>query len=306
MNTDQPTKNIHSLFEQYIDECRYIKRLRGATIKSYLEVFANLRKNVPELETIKDLQPALVMRFFSQLGKKQATVSTIRSYYDRLATFFRWLENRGVIEKGSLLARITKPPRPRYEDSKALSNDNISKIQSSIVLRSSHDSFQLNRDLLILSILLYTGMRKGELLGLRIHDINMGERSIYINAATSKSKKNRTIPMHSTLYLYLKRYLDVLREKNFPHDALLRSCKTFAPITVHGLKHWVKRYNRLSGVSFHPHQFRHTFACTLAKANIDIVSIKSLLGHSSISMTERYLRSIGTENAHSAIEALSF
>lgn len=300
------SEKINDLFDQYIDECRYIKQLREATIKSYEEVFANLKKNLPELDTIEDLNLHLVMKFFSLLGKREARTSTIRSYYDRLMVFFRWLENNGTIEKGSLASRITKPPRPKYEDSKALCTDDISSIQSAIVLRSSHDSFQLNRDLLILSLLLYTGMRKGELLGLRIQDIDMKERTLYINSQTSKSKKSRSIPINSTLYMYLKRYLNELRSKAVTRSSLLRSCKTLAPFTQHGLKHWVARYNERSGVRFHLHQFRHTFACTLAKANVDIVSIKSLLGHSSVVMTERYLRSIGTEGMKSVIERLQY
>ncbi|MFT6502937.1 MAG: site-specific recombinase XerD [Crocinitomicaceae bacterium] len=299
-------QNINILFEQYIDECRYIKQLRTATIKSYQEVFSNIKKQLPELVNIEDLSVGLVMKFFSQLGRRNTRSSTIRSYYDRLMVFFRWLENNGTLEKGSLASRITKPPRPKYEDSKALKTEDISSIQSAIVLHSSHDSFQLNRDILIISLLLYTGIRKGELLGLRIQDIDMKERTLMVNSETSKSKKNRCIPINPTLYMYLKRYLNELREKSVTSSFLLRSCKTKEPLTHHGLKHWVVRYNERSGISFHLHQFRHTFACKLAKENVDLVSIKALLGHSSISMTERYLRSIGTDGLKEALERLQF
>jgi integrase len=89
-------------------------------------------------------------------------------------------------------------------------------------------------------------------------------------------------------------------------DALIISTKTHKPFTVHGLKHWVERYRRLSGVHFHVHQARHTFACALARQKANTSTIMKVLGHSTIRMTETYLRSIVPEDSREYINKLSF
>jgi integrase/recombinase XerC len=70
--------------------------------------------------------------------------------------------------------------------------------------------------------------------------------------------------------------------------------------------YWTLRYRKLSKVHFHLHRCRHTFACNLAKQGADIMTIKNLMGHTSIVMTERYLRSIGLKNGRDFINRMSF
>jgi integrase len=220
--------------------------------------------------------------------------------------FFNWLEFNNYIEKGSLSRKITKPPNPIYEDDKALSESEISKIISSITLYSLSDPYVYKRDIVIISLLLYTGIRRGELLGLRIQDVDLINSKLFISPKTSKSKKGRFIPLHFLLQTHLKIYLLERKKRTLKTDALIISSTSNEPLTKHGLKYWVKKYVSLSGINFHIHRFRHTFACTLAKNNADIVSIMNVLGHSTTRMTERYLRSIKTENARSFIEKLSY
>lgn len=299
-------QSLKYLFEQYTDECRYIKQLREASIKSNKEVFQYFMKQSPEIIHVSDLIPQFVMRFFRSLGERKSKASTIRSYYDRLMTFFRWLETFGHIERGALTSYITKPPSPRYDDSKALGKEDLAKIQSSITIHNLGNSLAHLRDTLILSTLIYTGMRKGELLNLRLRDIDFHNRLLKVEGKTSKSKKTRYIPIHPTLLLNIKAYLHERKKRGLINEYLYISLKHDTKLSAHGLVHWVRRYNEKSGVSFHLHQFRHTFACTLARANADLPSIQALLGHASIRMTERYLRSIRSETTRNVIECLMY
>ena len=130
--------------------------------------------------------------------------------------------------------------------------------------------------------------------------------TLFVNGSTSKSKKSRYIPLHFILVTHLKSYLNYRKSMHSKCDALIISSKKDAALTDHGLKHWVTKYNRLSGVKFHIHQFRHTFACNLAKENANIISIRNVLGHASTRMTEHYLRSIKTENARLHINNLGY
>ena len=309
--------NLKHLFESYITYCQYTKNLREQTIKSYREVFKIFQKLIPELQEVSDLQPQVMNEFYRLLSTRERIVgidtikigvkpSTIRTYHNKLIAFFSWLENYNHVQKGTLVRYITKPPLPRYEDDKALSDAEISKIIATITIHSVDDSFMFKRDMLIVTLFLYTGIRKGELIGLRVQDIDFENRTLYVFEKTSKSKKSRYIPLHPSLIKHLKVYLKERKTKKAYTDALIISLKRDCPLTHYGLVHWVRKYKELSGVKFHVHRFRHTFACTLAKQNADLTSIMRVLGHSSMKMTERYLRSITAENSRSFIEKMSY
>jgi integrase len=299
------SQNIHILFEQYIDECTYIKQLRRATITGYSDVFRQFTLSFPRITNTHDLVPQLVTEFLRKAGVHGSRLSTIHTYYNKLIVFFRWLEEQNHLDQG-FCKQVIKPPAPKYEDDKALKEADISKIISAIASHGTDSALLFKRDMLIVHILLYTGIRKGELMGLRVQDVDLFSQNLYINGATSKSKKSRQIPISKNLLRHLKSYLDERHKSGFQGEALLISPHTNSAFTQHGLKHWVNKYKKLSGVHFHVHQFRHTLACTMAKHNADIVSIKSVLGHASIKMTERYLRSIRSENARGVLDHISY
>ncbi len=312
-----PNTNLKYIFNNYIKECRYSKQLRPQTLKSYEEVFSTFQKIMPEMEEVNDLHPYMMHEFYERLSIRErkvgkdriaigVKVSTIKTYYNKLIPFFRWLESKKYIEEGKLSKEIANPPTPKYDDSKALDSVEISQIVASISLSATADQFKFQRDMVIVSLLLYTGIRRGELLGLRIQDVDFISKTIHINGETSKSKKSRSIPMHYTLFTHLKNYLKLLEKRKLRTSALIVSTQGDNPLSVHGLKHWVAKYSKLSSVKFHLHQFRHTFACSLAKKNTSITSIMRVLGHGSLQMTERYLRSIQSESARDGIEKLAY
>jgi len=297
-------------FELYLDECKYVKNLRPATLKAYSETFYQFIKLVPEAYCPAQLTPLCFTSFSKQLkhrkGKEAVKDSSLRTYYNNLLAFIRFLERNDYLPKGKITNNLSKPPIPQYHDDRALTEEEVSTIVSSIALHTIDDEFLYIRDMTIVNLLLYTGIRKGELLGLRIHDIDFMGKTLFINKDTSKSKKSRYIPLNPILENQLKQYLQALKNLNIHTEKLLISQRNYAPLSEHGLKHWVERYRKKSGVAFHLHRFRHTFACTLAKNNANMLAIRNLLGHTNLTMTERYLRSIQSESSRSFINDLSY
>ncbi|MCI2229934.1 site-specific integrase [Polaribacter sp. MSW13] len=309
-------QELKELFQNYLSECEYSKQLRKATIKSYHDVFSTFQKIMPEIILVDDLYPLVMNLFFQRLKTRKKIVgkntvrigvkdSTIRTYYNKLIAFFRWLENHQYIPL-NFTKQIAKPANPIYEDEQALSSYAVSKIIAAISLHTTDDVFAHKRDLLIISLFIYTGVRRGELLGLRVQDIHLENKVLFINGATSKSKRSRKIPLHPILLLQLKAYFLERKKRKITSDALIVSCKQDTALTHYGLKHWVNKYRKLSGVSFHVHQARHTFACSLAKLNADVTTIMKALGHSNLKTTQRYLRSINSEHSRAYIDQLSF
>lgn len=309
-------QSLEDIFQIYISECRHSKNLREATLKSYTEVFATFRKIMPEIVHPTDIQIHSLPVFFRRLNTRERLVgktlvrggikpSTIKTYYNKLVAFFRWLERYHYLQEG-LTNKMIKPPEPVYDDEKALSGEDITKLLAAISLYTQDNILVYQRDMLIISLGIYTGLRRQELLSLKIQDVNFEKRTLFVDKKTSKSKKNRYVPLHPMLMGQIKEHFKERKKRKLTCPNLIISIKKDAPLTVYGLKHWVARYRKRSGVKFHIHQTRHTFACSLRQLNADISLIMKALGHSSVQMTERYLRSIPSEESRSYIERLSF
>jgi len=301
---------IATLFGDFIVECKYSRKLRPETTRGYAAVFALFQKIMPEITDTSSLTPDMLNEFFRRietrprmLGKKikiGVKKSTIKTQWSKLNVFFAWLAKRGYIIESPL--KSIRAPRPNYDDFRRLKNDEINKIYSSIV-RCSNGALMIRRDTVMVSILLFCGLRKGELISLQLKDIDLVKNELTVRGETSKSKKTRVLKMHPTLVLHMKDYTKERRHLKTEH--LIVSIKGDVALTRHGLKHWVQNLTIRSGVKFHLHQFRHTFACKLCEANVNVFKVQKMMGHLDVSMTMKYARSMKTEDMLEDISKIS-
>ena len=305
---------LEQLFNKFISECKYSRRLRSETIRGYSSVYKTFLRAMPEVTSIELLTHDTLSEFFKRIETRQRVVgrgtiksgvrdSTIKTYWHKLNCFFEWLRVNGHIDKNPL-ERIT-PPEPVYDDSRALEMNNIHKILSAITLHSQN-SLMLKRDTLMVSLLTFCGLRKGEFISLKVIDVDMEHRLLTVKAETSKSKTRREVPINYALMIHLQEYLIERNKHGYKTEYLLVSNNSDTGLTVHGLKHWVKRLNDLSGVKFHLHRFRHSFASNLARKDVGTTKIQRLMGHKRPEMTESYLRSVKSEDLREDIDKLSF
>jgi integrase len=301
-------KTLKEYFGEYTNEITYSERLRPETIRGYGNVFHLFLKIMPEVSTTESLTSEMLNEFFKRIntririiGKDTYKVgvknSTIKTQYSKLNAFFSWLNKKYQIENP---LKSIKPPKVIYEDCPRLKDDEVEKIYASIVLHSSN-LLLLRRDTFMVSLLFYCGIRKGEFISLKIRDIDIEKREITIRGETSKSKKTRVLKMHPTLILHLKDYLHERNTRGLRTEDLIVSNKGDKGLSRHGLKHWTENLEEKSGVNFHLHQLRHTFACKLAEANVNLFKIQKMLGHTDIRMTMRYASSMKTEDMYDAI-----
>jgi integrase len=191
--------------------------------------------------------------------------------------------------------RHIKSPYVSYDDFRKLHDHEINKIYSAIV-RHSASSLMIRRDTMMVSLLLFCGVRKGEFISLQVKDIDLYKSEITIRGETSKSKRTRVLKLHPTLALHIKDYLTERNIRKLKTEHLIVTARKDQGLTRHGLQHWVKSLIAKSGVRFHLHQFRHTFACKLCEANVNVFKVQKMMGHTDISMTMKYARSIKTED----------
>jgi len=167
------------------------------------------------------------------------------------------------------------------------------------------------RDRLLFALLLDTGVRIGEALGLRHEDLDIAERQVTItprenaNGARVKSGRSRAIPTSAEL---MRLYVDYL---NLEYG-VLDSDYVFVNLWGHPKGHplsypavydLVGRLRQRTGITFGPHMFRHTYATWLLRRNAGMESVKELLGHASITTTVDTYGHLSAQDARATLEA---
>lgn len=302
------------LHDQFLADQRFSGRRSKATLHGYRQSFALLRSLMPTL-TLEQLTPAAMTEFFRRLesrkrvigrGREQAGVktSTVATYRSKLNQFFRWLKKNGHIKAYPFEGLAY--PRVEYEDRKYLAKSAVERIFSALVLSAPWKRRIIRlRNLTLFATLLYTGLRKGELLGLRINDLSLDRLELTVRAETSKSRLRRVIPISSKLLFALEDYLAERRRLPLPSEHLFTDASGRRPLTPEGLKHLVNQVKDATGVQFHLHQFRHTFAVNFLNKGGDVAKLKQLLGHRDIRMTSAYLRCLPTSAMRTDVESIT-
>lgn len=306
--------HLAALHREFLSEQRFAARLSPVTLRGYEQSFALLLSMIPTLN-VEQLTPPTLTEFFRRLetrtrasrnGKERTGVktSTVATYRSKLNRFFDWLKATGHIRSNPFEGMPY--PHVAYEDRKYLGRSAVERIFSALVLTAEwRTRFLRKRNIALFSTLLYTGLRKGELLGLRVTDVDMDRLEVTIRAETSKSRLRRVVPINSKLCLALEDYLDERQRRRPQSEFLFTSASADTPFTANGLKHLIEQVKRLSGVRFHAHQFRHTFAVNFLNQGGDIAKLKQLLGHRDIRMTSAYLRCLPTSAMRNDIESIS-
>ncbi|MBN3758394.1 tyrosine-type recombinase/integrase [Paraburkholderia sp. Tr-20389] len=141
---------------------------------------------------------------------------------------------------------------------------------------------------------LHTGMRKGELLALEWEDVDFELRTIHVRRAVAKSDRRRDIPISDELLACLTAW------KPLAHRVyVFGNPETDAPLTDFG-NAWDSLLDAAGIKGFRFHDTRHDFATQLVAKGTDLYKVKTLLGHSSFAMVERYAH-IDPDHLHAAI-----
>lgn len=260
---------------------RYLEIEKGVsehTLRAYredLELFFSFVKS-----DIKDIDVNDIRGFVAgQIndGLKKTTVSR------RLATlrsFLRYFYREGYIKSNP--AKLVPTPKLPSMLPKFLSVDDV----FALVEKPQDIGFQPARDRAILELLYSSGLRVSELAGLNIEDMNVKEGLV---KARGKGKKERIVPVGKKAVEAIKTYIveRVLLKKK-QHALFLN--RNGLRLTDRSIRRIVIKYARLIGVNSQigPHTLRHTFASHLLQAGADLRVIQELLGHSSLSTTQKY------------------
>lgn len=268
--------------KEYIDKfIKYLEVERGYsrhTLRAYkkdLEIFSNFVDSQPEKIEPIDVRGFIAEQINSGLNKTSAgrRLAAVRS-------FFRFLHREGYIKSNP--AKVVSTPKKPKMLPKFLTVDDV----FSLIEKPEGIGFMVARDKAILELLYSSGIRVSELSGLDMGDIDLREGLVKVKG---KGRKERIVPVGSKAIEAIRSYL-VERMLLKKKDKALFLNRNGSRITERSIRRIVVKYARmvLIDVRIGPHTLRHTFATHLLQAGADLRTIQELLGHSSLSTTQKY------------------
>lgn len=222
-----------------------------------------------------------VRRFVMELmGPRKYTPASVRRKIAALRSYFALQKREG--RRSDNPAADVPPPKAAKRLPHVMSEPEVTKLLRTRI--AGKTDFQRLRDTAIMEVLYASGIRRAELVGLNISDVDLERRLMRV---IGKGNKQRTVFINQASADAIRTYLGV--RPRTPDEALFLSRRK---TRLSHRQAWVifRQFADVSGITQHvtPHVMRHSFATHLLENGADIMTIKELLGHESLSTTQIY------------------
>lgn len=286
---------LKDLFEKFVREKTYIKNVSPATVKFYnssWKIAAKYIKATTPAELSKDVLTDLVVDLRT---KAKQSPKSINTYITCLNAFFTWLKDEGHTE-----AHFKLPKLKLEQTVFRVFNEGHIKM----ILRYQPKEYYDHRLWATLCLLLDTGLRISETLSLKNEDVRIDQQMLIVKG---KGRKERYVPISSEMRRILFRFIKH-RERLQINGGNLFPTMSGHPVSVRNFQRDMKIFCRklgITGVRVSPHTLRHSYAIWYLVNGGDLYTLSRTLGHSSIAVTEIYLRSMGIEQVAMAHQQFS-
>lgn len=240
--------------------------------------------SLPEAEPPAPSQfdPLAIREWLGDLYHRRLTAVSIRRKLAAVRSLFGFLVREGVLDANpALLVRTPKAPRKLP---KVMTMDQTNRLVDSAAAGKVDKPFP-ERDLAILEVLYGCGLRVSELVGLNLTDVDTGGQWLRV---AGKGRKERQVPYAGKAAQALARWLPARRAAASEPALFVNHRGT--RLSARGAHGIVRLYARIltGDPSVHPHSFRHAYATHMLSNGADLRAIQELLGHASLSTTQKY------------------
>lgn len=270
--------NLLSEFEEYLNN---EKRSAPTTVQAYIKDLTQLGNLITK--EIKEINLNDLRRFQREMGKKGLQNSTIERRFAAFSTFWKWLILQGYVTENPV-ERIQLPPRKR-KIPKWLSEEELYIFANTRVVRKGDKWFSL-RDELAWRTLAWLGLRRAEVLNLRIGDVHIDDEVIIVRK--SKGNRDRVLMVPPKLK---DLFTEVMGDR--PKDAYVFAGSQghqwgVQPFDQAFLRHLQACGLHMPGIT--PHTLRHSFATHMTRSGVPLPVVKAMLGHEDIKSTMIYIQ----------------
>ena len=299
-------------FDFYIDEYLYYcqsRRLRPKTMTSYeqtLRLFERWLREEAGVETPELVREQTIRRYICELQERgkysfycneerkvvncperrrdyrqPVSVTTVNNYIRNLRAFFNWYSEEVGQDSPMRKVKQLKNERAAKE---YLDDAELKKLLGNF----DRSYFPECRDAMVVMLIMDTGMRLGECLSLVVDSIDINERLIEIPAELTKGRKARTVFFSMKTARMLQRWLR-FKDRYVESKYLFPVKATGLPVEGSTFETNFKRYVERAGIrkQVSPHTLRNNFAKRCLLAGMDTFTLSRILGHSSVTVTEK-------------------
>jgi integrase/recombinase XerC len=277
----------------FINFLKYEKRYSAHTIIAYEGEVQSFLDFLEAVEMpFQDVDYKFCRYYFATMRERGKTASSVNRAISVLKSYYKYLQRESLSTTNPV--HLIKALKVGKKLPVVVEKEKMTLLLEQ--MEEMDDSFENNRDFIIVELLFGTGIRLAELLEIKERDIDFYNKKILI---LGKRNKLRFVPMYSSLIHELKQYLEKKRESrlqnNSEHLIVTKEGKKAYPKLVYRV---VNKYLTMitSQKKRSPHILRHSFATSLLDNGADLNAIKELLGHAGLSATQIY--------THNSVERL--
>ena len=276
------------LLDRYVDWMRDERGFSSSTVKRWRhEVGRFLHWSATTDRRLDDLQPSDIDQYFVVEGAGRWSRVTVSGVTAALRVFLRYAAAKGRCN--SHLADTIRAPRVYQQESLPFAPDwcDVGRLLDSTATGSPRDV----RDRAILMLLSIYGMRRGEVVSLRLDQVDWCNRCIHLFRL--KRRQPQVYPLLSSVAEALARYIDTVRPPTSFPEVFIRLRAPRCPLTPGGIYHVVRQRVDDLGIQIAhrgPHALRHACATRLVAEGMTLKEIGDHLGHRSSSTTRIYTK----------------
>ena len=273
-------------FNQFIDYLTLEKKYSPHTITAYnkdLESFLTFASEGYGYEDIIEAKYSVIRSWIIALVNANVSNRTVNRKVSSLKSYYKFLLKTSQIEINPLTGHKALKTSKKIQIP-------FSELEIENVLESlgSESTFSVIRDKLIVELFYSTGIRRAELVGLKVDDVSMNQKTMKV---LGKRNKERIIPLLPSVLATIEQYLILRSELAASKDD---SCfflsnkgnKIYETLVYRIINTYFSKASEK--VKKSPHILRHSFATHLLNEGADLNSVKELLGHSSLASTQVY------------------
>jgi integrase/recombinase XerC len=278
--------------QDYLRHIEHERQLSGHTVEAYRRDLANLVEFLDEYNGGSDwtwdgVDRLAIRAFLSHLSMHDLRQRTIARKLSAVRSFFRFLHREGTVKANP--ARHVRAPRHGRMLPGHLTQREMARLFELVGEKAANDEWQGARDRALLELLYAAGLRLSELHALNVHDLQLEPGQVKV---LGKGRKERIVPIGRAAGLALEGY-SRLRAVRFgapaPGDPLFvseRGSRLSRRQIQRTVTSFISQVAEEEGLS--THSVRHSFATHLLDGGADLMAIKELLGHASLSTTQVY------------------
>lgn len=252
-------------------------------IEQFIEFLLRANKTEPAQVVAEDVEA-----FKDELLALRYTDKSVSRKLNSVKSFFRFLKDNDLVVGNP----VQKVEHPKYEVAPP-------RVLTKTEYRALRDACKQDvRMSAVIELLLQTGIRISELAALRVDDISLSKKELFITP--HGSHPSRVVPLNGAAIEAITQYEKVRPRSKERTFFLTKSCR---PFLVRNIRSAVDRYFKIAGIKdARVNDLRHTFIVEQLAAGMPLLTVSQIVGHKRISTTERYLQFLDLDSLTSNVK----